>query len=133
MPIVEWDDAFSVGIQKIDEQHKTFFSIINRVYDTIQVVQNRKEVGAILKDLQEYVMHHFMTEESWMKMYSYPNIEDHKLEHEEATRTINKLILEYERDFQTVDVNLLNFLSHWLQRHILQADMKYIPYFQGKV
>jgi hemerythrin len=133
MPIVEWDDAFSVGIQKIDEQHKKFFSIINRVYDTIQVVQNRKEVGSILKDLQEYTLHHFMTEESWMKMHSYPNIENHKLEHEEATRTVNKLILEYERDGQTVDVDLLKFLSHWLQNHILQADMKYIPYFKGKV
>jgi len=66
MPIVEWDDAFSVGIEKIDEQHKKFFSIINRVYDTIQVVQNRR-IGSILKDLQEYVMHHFLTEESWMK------------------------------------------------------------------
>ena len=133
MPIVEWDDAFSVGIEKIDEQHKKFFSIINRVYDTIQVVQNRKEVGSILKDLQEYVMHHFLTEESWMKTYGYPNLDDHKLQHEEATRTVNKLILEYERDYQTVDVDLLKFLSHWLQNHILQSDMKYIPYFRGKV
>jgi hemerythrin-like metal-binding protein len=133
MPLIAWNSAYSTGIQKIDEQHIKFFSLINTLFDALQAEQNRKVVGAVLKELQEYVMHHFTTEESWMKLYNYPNLDDHKLEHEEAVKKVNKLVLEYERDYQTVDIDLLKFLSEWLKNHILQVDMKYIPYFRGKI
>jgi hemerythrin len=46
---------------------------------------------------------------------------------------VNKLVQEYERGQQTVDIELLKFLSDRLQNHILQVDRKYIPYFHGKV
>jgi len=133
MPIIEWDNAFSVDVQKIDEQHKKFFSIINMLYDAIMQGKGEEVVGSVLKELQQYVIFHFKSEESWMKMYHYPDMNKHKLEHEGAIQYINKFVLEYERGNKTVDIELLKFLSDWLQNHILQVDRKYIPYFQGKV
>jgi hemerythrin len=79
------------------------------------------------------VIFHFKSEESWMELYHYPDMNKHKLEHEGAIQKVNKLILDYERGQQTVDIELLKFLSDWLQNHILQVDRNYIPYFQGKV
>ena len=133
MPIIEWDNAFSVDVQKIDEQHKKFFSIINMLYDAIMQGKGEEVVGSVLKELQQYVIFHFKSEESWMKMYHYPDMNKHKLEHESAIQHINKLVLEYERGNKTVDIELLKFLSDWLQNHILQVDRNYIPYFQGKI
>jgi hemerythrin len=133
MPIIEWDNAFSVDVQKIDEQHKKFFSIINMLYDAIMQGKGEEVVDSVLKELQQYVIFHFKSEESWMKMYYYPDMNKHKLEHEGAIQHINKFVLEYERGNKTVDIELLKFLSDWLQNHILQVDRKYIPYFQGKV
>ena len=95
--------------------------------------QDREVVGSVLKELQQYVVYHFKTEESLMKMYNYPDLNKHTLEHEGAIQKVNKLVLDYERDLQTVDIELLKFLSDWIQNHILQVDRKYIPYFQGKV
>ena len=133
MPLIEWNNAFSVGVQKIDEQHKKFFSITNILFDTMQGAQDREVVGSVLKELQQYVVYHFKAEESLMKMYNYPNMNKHKLEHEGATQRVNKFILEYERGLQTIDIELLKFLSDWIQNHILQADRNYIPYVRGKV
>ena len=133
MPLVEWNEAFSVGIEKIDDQHMKFFSLINTLFDAVQVVEDREVTGSILKELQEYFVFHFKTEESWMKLYNYPDISKHNIEHSEAINKVNKLVLEYERGYQTVDIELLKFLSNWLQNHILQVDMKYIPYFRGKI
>jgi hemerythrin len=133
MALIEWNDSFSVDIQKIDEQHKKFFSIINTLHDAIMHGKGEEVVGLILKELQQYVIFHFKSEESWMELYHYPDMANHKLEHQEGTKKVNKLVLEYERGQQTVDIELLNFLSDWLQNHILQVDRKYIPCFQGKV
>ena len=133
MPLIEWNDAFSVGIQKIDEQHKKFFSITNLLFDSMRGAQDRDVVGSVLKELQQYVVYHFKAEESLMKMYNYPNMNAHKQEHDGAIHTVNKLVLDYERGVQTVDIELLKFLSDWIQSHILQVDRKYIPYVRGKV
>jgi hemerythrin len=133
MPIIEWNNAFSVDIQKIDEQHKKFFSLVNMLYDAIMQGKGEEVVGPVLKELQQYVIFHFKSEESWMKMCKYPDMNKHKLEHEGAIQKVNKFVLEYERGNKTVDIELLKFLSEWLQHHILEVDRKYIPYFQGKV
>jgi hemerythrin len=133
MPLIEWNNAFSVEIQKIDEQHMKFFSIINLLYDAVLQGKGGEVVGSVLKELQQYVIFHFKSEESWMKMYNYPDLNNHKLEHQEAIQKVNKLVLEYERGQQTVDIELLKFLSDWLQNHILQVDRNYIPYIRGKV
>jgi hemerythrin len=95
--------------------------------------KGEEAVGSVLKELQQYVIFHFKSEESWMEMYNYPDMNKHKLEHQEAIQKVNKFVLEYERGQQTVDIELLKFLSDWLQNHILQADRNYIPYFRGKV
>jgi hemerythrin len=133
MPLIEWNTTFSVGIQKIDEQHKKFFSLINVLYDSILQDKSEAVVGSVLKELQQYVIFHFKSEETWMELYHYPDMINHKLEHQEGTKKLNKLMLEYERGRKTVDIELLKFLSDWLQNHILLVDRNYIPYFQGKV
>ena len=133
MPLIEWNNAFSVDIQKIDEQHKKFFSLINVLHDAIMRGKGEEVVGPVLKELQQYVIFHFQSEESWMELYHYPDMTNHKLEHQEGTKKVNKLVLEYERGQQTVDIELLKFLSDWLQNHILEVDRKYIPYFHGKI
>ncbi|MCX6120703.1 MAG: bacteriohemerythrin [Ignavibacteriales bacterium] len=133
MPIIEWNDAFSVDIQKIDEQHKKFFSLVNLLYDSIMQGKGEEVVGSVLNELQQYVIFHFKSEESWMKLYHYPDMNKHMLEHQEGAQKINHLVLEYERGNKTVDIELLKFLSEWLQHHILEVDRKYIPYFQGKI
>jgi hemerythrin len=133
LPLIEWNEAFSVGVQKIDDQHRKFLSITNQLFDSMQGAQDREVVGSVLKELQQYVVYHFKTEESMMKMYNYPNMNEHKLEHEGAIQKVNKFVLDYERNLPSVDIELLKFLSDWIQNHILQVDRKYIPYFRGKV
>jgi hemerythrin-like metal-binding protein len=66
-------------------------------------------------------------------MYAYPNISSHKAEHEDAIQKINKFIIDYERHEDKLAIDVLNFLSNWLQNHILKTDREYIPYLTGKI
>ena len=94
MPLVEWNNTFSVGIQKIDEQHKKFFSLLNTLYDAIMQGKGEVVVGPVLKELQQYVIFHFKSEEFWMELYHYPDMNNHKLEHQEGVQKVNKFVLE---------------------------------------
>jgi hemerythrin len=133
LPIIEWNRAFSVGVQKIDEQHMKLFSITNMLFDSMQGAQDREVIGSVLKELQQYVIYHFKTEESLMKMYHYPDLNKHISEHQEATHKSHMFMVEYERGGQNIDIELLKFLSDLIQNHVLRTDRNYIPYIQGKV
>jgi hemerythrin-like metal-binding protein len=133
MPLIEWDNAFSVGNREIDEHHKKFFHIINMLFDSMKTGEKEEILLTVLKELQQYVQYHFKAEEALMKMYAYPNYSSHKAEHEDAIQKVNKFIIAYERKEDKLAIDVLNFLSNWLQNHILQTDRKYIPYLNGKI
>jgi hemerythrin-like metal-binding protein len=99
----------------------------------MQQGKGEEVTGTILKELQQYVIYHFNTEESWMKMISYPDLAKHQQEHQEAMQKVNKFIVEYERGSKTISIDLLKFLGDWLQNHILQTDRSYMPYLKGKI
>ena len=133
MPFIEWTEAFSVGIKQIDEQHQQLFSLINVLYDSIKRNAGEKVIGHTLKELRDYVSYHFKAEEAWMKMLHYPDFAKHLQEHVDATKQVNKFIIDYSRGSKTVPLDVLRFMSNWLQNHILQIDRDYIPYLKGKI
>ena len=130
MALLTWYDSFSVGIEKIDDQHKKFFELVNDVYSAMETNKGSAAIDQILKELQDYVVYHFNTEESWMETCNYPEIEDHRRIHREAVMEVNKLILQYQQVKKEILFDLLKFLSDWIRRHILEIDRKYIPYLQ---
>jgi len=133
MPLIEWDNAFSVGNQQIDEHHKKFFLIINSLYDSMKTGEREEVLLTVLREMKQYAEYHFKAEESLMKMYSFPDYSNHKAEHEEAIQKVNKFMVDYERREDKLAIDVLNFLSNWLQNHILQTDRKYIPFINEKV
>jgi hemerythrin len=133
VPLIEWNDTFTVNIHQIDEQHKKLFQIINTLYDAMKEGKGEDVLYPVLQELEKYVHYHFHAEESWMKMHAYPDFSKHKAEHEEAAHKVNMFLVNYERGEKTLPLDVLTFLSGWLQNHILQTDRKYIPYLAGKI
>jgi hemerythrin len=133
MPLIEWNNTFSVGVSKIDEQHQEFVSLLNELHDSVQREKAGEVISHVLTELQRYVIDHFKTEESWMKLYNFPDIASHKREHLEASQRVSFFVLEHERGQKTVVVDLLKFMTDFFLNHILTVDRNYMPYFRGKI
>jgi hemerythrin len=133
MPLIEWNDAFSVGNQQIDEHHKKFFHMINTFHDAMKKGEGDEVLLTVLKELREYSQYHFKAEESIMKMYADPDYFNHKAEHDDAIQKVNNFFMKYERKDDNLSIEVLNFLSSWLQNHILKTDRKYIPYLTKNI
>ncbi len=128
-PLVEWSDNLSVGIEEIDEQHKILVRLVNNLYEAIIRKHEAVVIDGILTELVQYTIVHFSVEESLMRIFDYPQYEDHKRHHEELTAQVLDIREKVRLRQATVSMELLNFLRSWLTNHIMIEDKHYEPYF----
>ena len=128
--MIEWEDKFSVGISMIDEEHKKLIDIINMAIIAKEHNVNTEEIKDVLREMTDYTLTHFTTEEAYMKAFNYSEYQDHKEEH----RGFSSEIIAYtykviKGDYQFAN-ELIEYLKHWLVNHIQVTDKKYIDCFK---
>ncbi|MBA2848788.1 hemerythrin family protein [Thermosulfuriphilus ammonigenes] len=121
--LVSWNDAFSVGVKCIDDQHKQLVKIINCVQRVKNIEKDRKKTITVLNCLIRYTDTHFITEEKLMKEYDYPEYKEHQEEHEKLLMDIFNIHSLYEKGDITSNC-LMVFLKDWLVCHILDTDRR---------
>lgn len=131
MPIFHWKPEYNTDIKIIDAQHKNLVDSINSLFDRIKGEEPEKVVlSETLNRLIEYASFHFDTEERLLLQLKYPDLDEHKKEHEQCTKKILELMEEFEKENPLLALNLLTFLTDWLTHHILEVDKKYMRFLK---
>lgn len=131
-PLIAWTRELSVGVDEIDAQHKTLVDLINQLHHAIMQHRAGGEATAILDRLIEYTRIHFAVEESLMRLFDYPDYEQHKASHEALIEEVNRLHARVVNDGKPVTFELLHFLKRWLTEHIMAEDQLYVPFFLAR-
>jgi hemerythrin-like metal-binding protein len=116
-------EKYKLGIEIIDIQHQKIFDIIDKlilIYDS----GDSESFSEIIEELIEYSMYHFETEEEYFKVINFYDAENHINLHNVFIQTINYYSDE-EKDSSTIK-KMYSFLQHWIKKHILIEDKKYI-------
>lgn len=95
-----WDKMWSVGVDKIDRQHKELFNRINLLVCSMKSAKGKEEMITTLNFLEEYVIRHFNDEEEIQKKNNYPNYEIQHKEHEifkNNLKELRKSVRNYRR------------------------------------
>ena len=114
---------YLTGITLLDREHAKLFQIIN---ETSAVLDNdawdiRMLATNLLQELSEYAATHFLHEEEYMEEIADPELPLQKMEHAAFIRHIENFSIS--EDIGRDDLNdLIQFLVHWLFRHILHSD-----------
>lgn len=132
MPLITWNPTFSVGIAEVDEQHKKLIDIINRLFDAMKKGKGKLVLVPVVRELVDYTVYHFGTEESLFREYGYPESEEHKREHDEFTRRTIDFLEDSNRGQKMITVDVLDYLTEWLRHHILEQDKKFGPFLRSK-
>ena len=120
-----WKENFNIGIDEIDQQHKSFLNILNDCY--LQLSGNKKSVitGDLIDKLKSYAAMHFRYEEKMMELCQYIEIEQQKKQHKYFESQIAELEASgSEKREKPLDTILL-FLRDWFLKHILEDDTKF--------
>jgi hemerythrin len=133
LKFISWTDDYSVRIQKIDDQHKNLISMAKDLQKAYEKGIAGYVLESILKDLIEYTKSHFETEEELMEKYSFPELEEHKREHDILANKVFALQKEFheKKSTETIYVSL-DFLSSWIHQHLLKTDHKYSQFLVDK-
>ena len=111
MKKVCWKDEYSVGVEKIDRQHRHLFEIINKLIDRSGSSEDLKLVSETLTEMLNYAKEHFTTEEELMQEYGYPEIESHKEQHIYFFKTTAELSVNALNKQSMVYNEIVEFLN----------------------
>jgi hemerythrin len=132
MVFLEWSSELSVNIKEIDEQHRYLVKMINDLHEAMMRKQGRQVMGDILAEMTTYAVKHFATEEKYMRLYRYPEMELHQLEHRKFVETVSKFKADFDANRLGLSIDVMNFLSNWLKDHIMTKDKRFGPFFNTK-
>jgi hemerythrin len=128
MGLIKWNEYYSVKVDEIDNQHKKLIDLINQMFDAMKAGKGKEVMGDVLSELVEYTKYHFATEEGLLRQAGYPELKEHHMIHEELTRRTNNLKTEFDKGNDPVTMDVMLFLSNWLNVHILEVDKRYVEY-----
>ena len=128
-----WTDKYSLGVEKVDRQHRHLFEIVNKLIERSAASSDSKLVTETLTEMLKYAKEHFTDEEELMQEYGYPEIELHKKQHAYFIETTAELSINALNKQSMVAGEIAEFLILWLTTHVLKSDMKYKEFFKAKI
>lgn len=128
MSFMTWNDSYSVGVKTIDQQHAGLFAMVNELHTAMMTGKAKSVVGALLEKLVKYTVEHFDFEERMMQAAKYPNFEAHHARHVDLKQKVGDFLARYKSGDSAVNIELLQFMSDWLTKHIQREDKQYSPF-----
>jgi hemerythrin len=132
MALISWSDNMSVGVAKIDNDHKGLIELINLLHGEMLAGKSKDALGVVLDKLIAYTKTHFAYEEALFRTHSYPQAAAHAKEHEALTKKALVLQADLKAGKTVISAPVLDFLRDWLTNHILKQDMAYKLFFADK-
>lgn len=123
---IEWTSSFSVGVGKLDAQHKRLMAICNALGEN--AYKDTQEADAQffldLNELPDYARMHFEDEEAMLESAGYAGITRQYAEHEGFLSFLSQTLAEAERG-KLNKAAIQRFIAEWWAHHILEEDMLY--------
>lgn len=128
MELYQWTDDLNLGIEVIDAQHRQIVHYINELTSAISS-EDQAQVFAVLDQLRDYTMDHFVFEEQLMAQAQYVLHTAHQAVHRRFEEKILGMQDELRngRDPFGVARRLRTWLMTWLIQHIRHEDVDYVP------
>ena len=134
MTKIEWNNSLSIGIDLIDEQHKTLIKRLNALSKAVEMMQGETEIMKTLEFMIDYTNFHFSSEEKYMEEQEYPGLDYQQDLHEEFKDTLRHIVEDFEEEGPTraLTTSINTFLVNWLIKHIKGLDMKFGEFLKDK-
>lgn len=132
MACIEWDECYSVGVARFDEQHRRLVGMINRLDDASRQGTEQQILLQVFSDLAGYTKTHFADEERLMEEHDYPALAGHREEHRKLSRDLAGFYTSFFTSKKPLTNDMTAFLKGWLCDHILGTDKQYALFFSER-
>ncbi|MBT4290961.1 MAG: hypothetical protein HOD92_26850 [Deltaproteobacteria bacterium] len=124
----KWQNDYLTGIVWQDAQHKLFLDKFNALA-LIYAYEGDPDIEKLIFFLELYADNHFTTEEAYMELTDYPDIINHRIEHENFLNSIK----EIDRNITKLDGEVFcEKMKSWFVNHIRGVDHEFGEYLRSK-
>lgn len=128
MPLIEWQDDFSVGVPAVDHEHRELITLINELHADVVRGESGATIDAFLGEVYAKVSAHFALEERIMRESRYDQYEDHKADHERLLDEFRDIMDAYEDRADFNDNDFAEHLKVWFTEHFKTKDARLHKY-----
>ncbi|MDR3115756.1 MAG: bacteriohemerythrin [Treponema sp.] len=129
---ITWKDTYSVGIPQIDKQHQDLVQLTINLYEACMrgAEPRRTYFKQALHEIVGYVRFHFSAEERLMELIEFPDLAEHKKQHEHFVKKVLVDVKQFESGKTIIPNIFVRFLRDWILTHIGKEDQKYGDYIK---
>lgn len=127
MPVMEWNDALVLDQGVMDDTHREFIDLLNRLADA-----QPEDALAVLDEFIAHTEAHFGQEQKWMEDMAFPPLACHVREHEgvlEISREVRNRLAAGQAKFAQV---LAKAVAEWFETHAASMDNVLALYMKEK-
>lgn len=117
MPALVWSSEFELGLDPMDDTHREFVDLVNRVTEL-----DDAQIGSGLDQLIEHTIEHFAQEDRWMRESGFPPTHCHQSEHDRVLEVMRDVRGHVERGDLALGRNLIRELPAWFENHAATMD-----------
>ncbi len=117
MPVMQWNDALVLDKGVMDDTHREFIELLNRLADAPD-----EDVLSVLDEFIRHTEEHFAQERRWMEQMAFPPLACHAREHDgvlETAREVRRRAAAGETRFGQV---LARAVAQWFENHAASMD-----------
>lgn len=124
MSLIEWNDAFNLGIEAVDSEHRALVALINALHDAMSAGAGRAHVVEGISEILTLVSEHFAREEAYMRETRYMAYAEHKEDHEVLLDDLQEILEQVGSDGEYQEARLSADLQYWFSEHFRTHDAR---------
>ncbi len=129
--ISQTNSAPKTGVASVDAEHGMLFGILQAVSDSFDLNLGKEAVLNILDRLHEFTKAHFLTEETLMQLYDFPEYERHQKQHQGLLEQLEKFRMDFAEGWFVDSDQFVSNLREWFFQHASSADQTMGEYLKG--
>jgi len=130
---IAWNDALSVDVPEMDEEHRQFIARVNDVNKAIIDAADKSTVEHLMNLMQMEAARHFEHEQQLLEQWKYPEAAAHAERHAQLMAKFNHMMKEFqESDLSFVWALKGLQIKQSLVEHLMREDLKYKEFLQAQ-
>ncbi|HIJ63291.1 MAG TPA: bacteriohemerythrin, partial [Rhodospirillaceae bacterium] len=132
MRLMTWDDSLSVGSPEIDQHHRRIFEELNGFFGRMMHGEGTEGALRMIGTLSRSIEDHFRHEESLMGRIGYPDLAQHRAEHQGFLSRFEGCRRDVESGRPDAARALFEFAAGWWNGHIQTQDKAMAQFARNK-
>jgi len=130
---LKWDDCYLLGNEKVDNQHKELFNLVNSLVRSCDSGEGTDKLKETLLFMINYTVLHFDDEEALQIECKYPDYEKHKKMHDDFKVVVLGLVDRFSNTGSSAELSsdVRKIIVKWLVNHIMTEDKKIGDFLRG--